>query len=63
MRADSFWRGETHRMCDRAASINRLLEEVAAAGATQVIVVSAVAPVPAPHMLRIPADGSAQPAG
>lgn len=52
--ADSFWRGETHRMCDRAASINRLLEEVAAAGATQVIVVSAVAPVPAPHMLRLP---------
>jgi hypothetical protein len=52
--ADSFWRGETHRMCDRAASVNRLLEEVAAAGATQVIVVSAVAPVPAPHMLRVP---------
>ena len=52
--ADSFWRGETHRMCDRAASIHRLLEEVAAAGATQALVVSAVAPVPAPHMLRIP---------
>ena len=52
--ADSFWRGETHRLCDRAASIHRLLEEVAAAGATQAIVVSAVAPVPAPHMLRIP---------
>ena len=52
--AASFWRGETHRMCDRAASANRLLEEVAAAGATQVIVVSAIAPVPAPHMLRVP---------
>jgi len=52
--ADGFWRGETHRMCDRAASVNRLLEEVAAAGVTQVIVVSAVAPVPAPHMLRVP---------
>jgi hypothetical protein len=52
--ADSFWRGETHRMCDRAAAVNRLLEEVAAAGATQVLVVSAVAPVPAPHMLRVP---------
>ena len=52
--ADSFWRGETHRMCDRAASVNRLLEEVAAAGATQAVVVSAVAPVPAPHMLRVP---------
>lgn len=52
--SDSFWRGETHRMCDRAASINRLLEEVAAAGATQAILVSAVAPAPAPHMLRVP---------
>jgi hypothetical protein len=41
-------------MCDRAASVNRLLEEVAAAGATQAVVVSAVAPVPAPHMLRVP---------
>jgi hypothetical protein len=41
-------------MCDRAASIHRLLEEVAAAGATQAIVVSAVASVPAPHMLRMP---------
>jgi hypothetical protein len=51
---DSFWRGETHRMCDRAASLNRLLEEVAGAGATQAIVVSAVSPASAPHMLRVP---------
>ena len=51
---DSFWRGETHRMCDRVASLNRLLEETASAGATQAIVVSAVAPASAPHMLRIP---------
>ncbi|HVG69329.1 MAG TPA: patatin-like phospholipase family protein [Vicinamibacterales bacterium] len=52
--SDSFWRGESHRLCDRPAAVNRLLEEVAAAGATQVIVVSAVASVPAPHMLRVP---------
>ena len=51
---DSFWRGESHRLCDRPAAVNRLLEEVAAAGATQVIVVSAVASMPAPHMLRLP---------
>jgi hypothetical protein len=51
---DSFWRGETHRFCDRPGGINRLLEEVAAAGATQVIVVSAVAPVTGPHRLRPP---------
>jgi hypothetical protein len=52
--ADSFWRGETHRLCDRPGSVNRLVEEVAAAGATQAIVVSAVAPAAAPHRLRAP---------
>lgn len=49
---DSFWRGETHRLCYRPASIHRLLEEAALAGVTQVIVVSAVAPADAPHRLR-----------
>jgi hypothetical protein len=49
--ADSFWRGETHRMCDRPAAVSRLLEELAAAGASQAIIVSAVAPQPAPHRL------------
>jgi hypothetical protein len=52
--ADGFWRGETHRLCDRPGAVVRLLEEVAAAGATQVIVVSAVTPVRAPHHLRAP---------
>lgn len=51
---DSFWRGETHRACDRPGAIHRLLEEAAAAGARQAIVVSAVAPVDAPHHLRAP---------
>jgi hypothetical protein len=51
---DSYWRGETHRACDRPGAIARLLEEVAAAGARQAIVVSAVAPVDAPHHLRAP---------
>ncbi len=51
---DSFWRGETHRMCDRPGSVSRLLEEVAAARVTQVLVVSAVAPVAVPHRLRAP---------
>jgi hypothetical protein len=50
--ADSFWRGETHRACDRPGSVNRLLEEVAAAGVTQVIVVTAVSPSETPHRLR-----------
>lgn len=50
---DSFWRGETHRWCDRPAAA-RLLEEVAATGASQAIVVSAVAPMGKPHRLSVP---------
>jgi hypothetical protein len=51
--ADSFWRGETHRACDRPGSVSRLLEEVAAAGVSQAIVVTAVAVAEAPHQLRV----------
>ena len=51
---DSFWRGETHRLCDRPGSIERVLEEVAEASATQVIIVTAVAPAAAPHRLKAP---------
>jgi hypothetical protein len=51
---DSFWRGETHRLCDRPGSVVRLLEEVAEASATQVIIVTAVASTAAPHHLRAP---------
>jgi len=51
---DSFWRGETHRLCDRPGSVARLLEEIAEAGATQVIIVTAVATAAAPHRLRAP---------
>ncbi len=52
--ADSYWRGETHRLCDRPGSITRLLEEVAAAGVTQVIVVAASSASSGPH--RLPAS-------
>ena len=51
---DSFWRGERHRLCDRPAALSRLIEEVAAAGVSQAVVVSAVATSPAPHRLRSP---------
>jgi len=44
---DGPWRGEAHRLCDRPGALPRLLEEVAAAGAEQVIVLSA-----APHPSR-----------
>lgn len=50
--ADSYWRGETHRLVDRPASLGRLLEEAAAAGAEQLIVVSGAPAPPGPHELR-----------
>ena len=51
---DNFWRGETHRLCDRPGSITRLLEEVGEAGVQQVIIVTAVAEAATPHRLRTP---------
>ena len=52
--ADSFWRGEVHRLIDRPASLARLLEEAAAAGAEQLILVSGSPPPPGPHELSRP---------
>lgn len=52
--ADSYWRGEVHRLTDRPAALGRLLEEVAAAGAEQVVVVSAAADPPVAHELLAP---------
>lgn len=51
---DGFWRGEAHRLNDRPACLLRLLEEAAAAGAEQVIVVSGAPELPAPHALLPP---------
>jgi predicted acylesterase/phospholipase RssA len=52
--ADSFWRGEVHRLVDRPASLPRLLEEAAAAGAEQLIIVSGAPELPGAHELRRP---------
>ena len=49
--ADSVWRGETHRLCDRPEGTARLLEEVAIAEAEQVILVAALQEPPGPHTL------------
>jgi len=49
--AESPWRGETHRLCDRSGALGRLLREVDAAGAEQVILVSASSPEGGPHEL------------
>ncbi|MGE3276166.1 MAG: patatin-like phospholipase family protein [Vicinamibacterales bacterium] len=51
---DSFWRGEAHRLQDRPGSLLRLLEETAAAGAEQVIIVGASPDLPVPHALVPP---------
>ena len=51
---ESYWCGETHRLCDRPDATIRLLEEVVAAGAEQVIVVSATPVASEPHALTDP---------
>ena len=56
---ESYWKGETHRICDRIASVARLLDELAAAGVEQVIAVCADADRAAPHRLSRP-SGSLQ---
>lgn len=48
---DSYWRGETHVLSDRAGLVPRLLDEAAAAGARQVILVTATAARGWPHGL------------
>jgi hypothetical protein len=49
--AEGPWRGETHRACDRPGALARVIEEVAAAGAEQVIVLAASAPPARAHEL------------
>ena len=51
---DAYWRGEAHRLIDRPGSLARLLEEAAAAGAEQLILVSASPEPPGPHELARP---------
>ncbi len=50
----AYWRGEAHRLLDRPASLGRLLEEAAAAGAEQVVIVSGAPELPGPHELARP---------
>jgi hypothetical protein len=49
---DSVWRGETHRLCHRPSALTRLLEEAAAAGAEQLILVTAMPEPGGPHTLN-----------
>ena len=49
---DGYWRGETHRLCDRPGAVVRLFDELAAAAVSQLIVVTAVPVASVPHRLR-----------
>jgi len=48
---DSYWRGETHRLCDRPGVLLRLFDELTELGVEQAIVVSAASPIEGPHAL------------
>ncbi|MQA31178.1 MAG: hypothetical protein GEU82_15315 [Luteitalea sp.] len=48
---DAYWRGETHRLCDRPGCLERVVEEVAALGVEQVVLVSSAPESPGPHAL------------
>jgi hypothetical protein len=52
--SDGFWRGETHRLCDRPGAVVRLFDELAGAAVSQVIAVTAVPTAFTPHRLRPP---------
>jgi hypothetical protein len=51
---EGYWRGETHRICDRPASLIRLVDELIELEAEQIILVSAAPESPGPHALVTP---------
>ncbi len=48
---DSYWRGETHRLCDRPGALQRVFDELVELSVEQVIVVSAATSIAGPHAL------------
>jgi hypothetical protein len=48
---ETYWRGETHRVCDRPGSLSRLLDELADVGVEQAILVAATSELEGPHAL------------
>jgi hypothetical protein len=51
---DAYWRGETHRLGDRPASLIRVIDELIDLGVEQIVVVSAAPEAPGPHSLAAP---------
>jgi hypothetical protein len=52
--ANAYWRGETHRLYHRPSSLSRVVDELAALGVQQVLIVSAAPESPGPHALSAP---------
>ncbi len=52
--ADSYWRGETHRLCDRPAGLIRLVDELIELGVEQIVLVAASPDPAGPHALNAP---------
>lgn len=48
---DSYWRGETHRLCSRPGALVRVIDELIRTGAEQIILVSASAELSGAHTL------------
>jgi len=48
---DAYWRGETHRLGDRAGSLIRIVDELIDLGVEQIVLVSATPESPGPHAL------------
>src|SRR5256712_10834094 len=46
---EAYWRGETHRLCDRPGSLARVLEALAEVGVAQAVIVAAAPESPGPH--------------
>jgi predicted acylesterase/phospholipase RssA len=51
---DGYWRGETHRLCDRPASLARIIDELARLDVEQIVLVSAAPESAGPHTLTRP---------
>lgn len=52
--ADGFWRGETHRLCDRPGSLARILDELVDLDVAQIVLVSSASESQGPHALGAP---------
>jgi hypothetical protein len=52
--SDAYWRGESHRLCDRPSALARLLDELVALDVQQMLIVSAAPESARPHTLAAP---------